>query len=43
MTYNDLITLIQTVANAANPSGSFYHGRTYDTSLKFDGTYPQIH
>lgn len=43
MTYNDLITLIQTVANAANPTGSFYHGRTYDTSLKFDGTYPQIH
>ncbi len=43
MTYNEIINMIKEVAEKVNPIGSFFHGRTYDTTLKFDKIYPQIH
>lgn len=43
MKYNDVVTLIETVANAANPSGVFMHGRKFDASLEFNNVWPQIH
>lgn len=43
MTYKEIVTLIKTIAEAINPDGSFFHGRTYDTTLEFAAICPQIH
>lgn len=43
MTYKEIVTLVKTIAETINPDGSFFHGRTYETTLEFGSVYPQIH
>lgn len=43
MTYKEIVTLVKTISETINLGGSFFHGRTYDTTLEFGAVYPQIH
>jgi hypothetical protein len=42
MTYSEVVTLIEQVANTVNANGVFFHGRNYDTSLEYGDVFPQI-
>lgn len=43
MRYNDIVSLIKTVAEEINPTGTFIHGRKADGSIIYDKPLPQIH
>lgn len=42
MTYNEVVTLVKSIAEGINPTGVFLHGRNYDTTLAYDKLFPQI-
>lgn len=43
MTYEQTVTLIETIAKQVNPNGVFSHGRRLDATLDYDKQMPQIH
>jgi len=43
MTYNEVVTLVSSIAAAVNADGAFFHGRTFDTTLEYGSLWPQIH
>ncbi len=43
MTFDQIVDLIKNISEDVNASGSFFHGRTYDTTLEFGNVYPQVH
>jgi len=43
MTYNEVVSLVSGIAASVNSGGSFFHGRTFDTTLEYSNLWPQIH